>query len=97
MYKIELLLRAVRELKKLTPQVQKDVVCVLDSLKENPYPDGCKKLSGVSAKILKALQCDSLYRVRCNTYRIIYNISNEKITICVVRIGARKEIYKFLK
>lgn len=97
MYKIELLPRAVRELKKLDSKVQKDIISTIEILKFEAYPDGCKKLSGVSAKILKILDCKSLYRVRCNTYRIIYAVHDEKVTICIVKIGARKEIYRFLK
>ncbi len=40
MYAIELLPRAIRELKKLTSQVQADVIKQLEGLKNTPYPDG---------------------------------------------------------
>jgi len=97
MYAVELLPRAVRELKKLTPQIKKDIIIGLESLKETPLPAGCKKLKGVSEKILKTLNCTALYRIKCDKYRIIYTIKEEKITIVIVKIGARKDIYNFLK
>lgn len=97
MYKIELLTSAAREFKKLTPQVQREIKDTIESLKETPFPEGCKKLSGVSKKVLSHFGSDSIFRVRSGDYRILYNVNNETIVICIVKIGARKEVYKFLK
>ena len=97
MYAIELLPMAIRELKKLTSQVQADVIKQLEGLKNTPYSDGCKKLQGVPGKVLKTLDCTALYHVRCDKYRIVYVVKEEIITVVVVKIGARKEVYRFLK
>ena len=77
MYAIELLPRAIRELKKLTSQVQADVIKQLEGLKNTPYPDGWKKLQGVPGKVLKTLDCAALYHVRCDKYRIVYAVKEE--------------------
>ncbi len=97
MYEIELLASAAREFKKLTPQAQREVKTAIEALKENPYPEGCKKLSGVSKKILSRFDCEGIYRVRAGSYRVLYNVNDRRIMICIVRIGARKEVYQFLK
>jgi mRNA interferase RelE/StbE len=53
------------------------------SLADDPRPTGCEKLSG-----------QERYRVRQGTYRIIYEISDSTLTILVVKIGHRREIYR---
>ena len=59
------------------------IVRALISLEENPRPFGYIKLSGSDA-----------YRIRVGNYRIIYDIFDEILTVEVVNIGHRKEIYK---
>ncbi|MDK2897766.1 MAG: mRNA interferase RelE/StbE [Candidatus Atribacteria bacterium] len=39
-------------------------------------------------------QLKNLYRYRVGNYRVVYAIEKEEITILVVRIGKRDEIYK---
>ena len=53
------------------------------SLAYNQRPFGYIKLSGSDA-----------YRIRVGNYRIIYDIFDEILTVEVVNIGHRKEIYK---
>jgi mRNA interferase RelE/StbE len=57
---------------------------VLD-LANDPRPHGHEKLKGVNA-----------YRIRVGNYRIIYEIHDQIITVVVVDIGDRKEIYRRL-
>ncbi len=54
----------------------------IDSLKENPRPSGAEKLSG-----------DEKYRLRQGNYRILYWIEDEIITITVVKVGHRRDVY----
>ena len=34
------------------------------------------------------------YRLRIGSYRVIYDLDKEVITICVLRIGTRGDVYK---
>ena len=52
-------------------------------LADNPRPQGHIKLKGEEA-----------YRIRVGNYRIIYEIIDENITVKVVAIGHRKDIYR---
>jgi len=52
-------------------------------LADNPRPQGYIKLKGEEA-----------YRIRVGHYRIIYEIDDGKITVTVVTIGHRKDIYR---
>ena len=64
----------------------KDLVKILErieALAENPRPPGCEKLSG-----------QQKYRLRQGRYRIIYSVQDDELTIWVVKIGHRKDIYR---
>jgi mRNA interferase RelE/StbE len=84
MYRIEISRTAERQLKKLNSALQRKVSAVILSLSIEPRPYGSKKLSGY----------EHLYRVRCGDYRIIYEIMNKKVTVTILKVGHRKDIYK---
>ncbi|MCK4505752.1 MAG: type II toxin-antitoxin system RelE/ParE family toxin [Candidatus Aegiribacteria sp.] len=82
-YSIEILRSAQKQLSKINRQDQDRIIASIESLADNPRPDGCKKLSGRSA-----------WRIRIGTYRVIYEIQDEKLIVLVVKIGHRREIYR---
>ena len=55
----------------------------IQSLAREPRPPGCEKLSG-----------QERYRVRQGVYRLIYEIHDEVLTVVVVKIGDRREVYR---
>jgi mRNA interferase RelE/StbE len=83
-YSILLAPPAERQLTSLTGSVQKRIVKRLKSLRENPRPQGVKKLAGE----------EDLYRIREGDYRIIYTIQDKKLIVLVVKIGDRKDVYR---
>ena len=84
-YKIYFRQSAAKELGKLpNPEIQK-VIQRIESLAIDPRPIGCEKLTG-----------QEFYRVRQGNYRIIYSIQDDELTVWVVKIGHRKDIYKRL-
>jgi mRNA interferase RelE/StbE len=82
-YKIELKLSAAKELKSIQNQEAKRLINAIQSLSENPRPAGCKKLSG-----------EEKYRIREGNYRILYEISDKKLIVYVVKVGHRKDVYE---
>lgn len=88
-YKLLLAPAAVRDLKKLPPQVQKEIAMVhLQRIAEAPYRMG-KPLIGT-------LHRERSYHFgRKPEYRIIYFIDHEEITVTL--IGSREDIYKKAK
>ena len=83
-YSILLAPPAERQLTSLTDSVQKRIIKRLRSLRENPRPQGVKKLAGEG----------DLYRIREGEYRIIYTIQDKELIVLVVKIGNRKEVYR---
>jgi mRNA interferase RelE/StbE len=86
-YAIEFTPTAVKDLKALPKAILKKIDARIALLADDPQPKGVKKLQG----------CEELYRVRVGDYRIVYTMENGKLTIVIVRIGHRKEIYRLLK
>jgi mRNA interferase RelE/StbE len=65
---------------------KRDVKRILDRIKAleyNPRPTGSEKLTG-----------QERYRLRQGRYRIVYSIQDDELTIWVVKVGHRKEIYR---
>jgi len=83
-YSILLAPPAERQLKALTEPVQRRIVKRLRTLKDNPRPQGVKKLAGE----------ENLYRIREGDYRIVYTLQDKKLLVLVVKIGNRKEVYR---
>jgi len=72
--------------KDLRAMPKRDLARILkwfQSLAEEPRPQGCEKLSG-----------QDRYRVRQGVYRIIYEIQDDLLTVVVVKVGHRREVYR---
>ena len=74
--------------------VEKDLIAIpksdlkkilqrIKKLSENPRPSGCEKLTG-----------QERYRVRQGRYRIVYSIQDRELTVWIVKVGHRKDIYR---
>jgi mRNA interferase RelE/StbE len=61
----------------------KKILQRIQMLAEDPRPSGCEKLTG-----------QDRYRVRQGRYRIAYSIQDKKLTVWIVRVGHRKDIYR---
>jgi len=84
-YKIAIVKKAFKELAALPVKVNVQIVEAIDSLKEEPRPNGCKKLKGES---------EDIWRVRVGDYRILYFIEDTIRIVEIRRIGHRKDIYR---
>lgn len=58
------------------------ILSCIESLSDDPRRSGCKKLSG-----------QERYRLRYGRYRIIYSIQDDELTVWVVKVGHRKDVY----
>lgn len=55
----------------------------IGGLADNPRPHGSEKLSG-----------QERYRIRQGNYRIVYSIQDAELTVWLIKIGHRREVYR---
>jgi len=55
----------------------------IDALQIEPRPAQAEMLTN-----------DTKYRIRQGNYRILYEIEDDVLTVCVVKIGHRKNVYR---
>ena len=85
MYQLVIEKYAQKQLQKIASSQIPAIKKTISALASNPRPSGFKKLKGVNA-----------YRVRSGDYRIIYEIHDKIVTVVVVDVGHRRDIYKGL-
>jgi mRNA interferase RelE/StbE len=75
---------ALRQFEKLPRDAQRRIITKIEALGADPFPSGCKKLSGVP----------DAWRVRVGSYRIVYQVRREVLLILILAIGDRKDVYR---
>lgn len=83
-YTVYLKPAAERALKKLDPPALRRVASAIDGLGTNPRPSGAAALQGEPG----------LLRIRVGDYRIIYAVHDEVLTVLVVTLGHRRDVYR---
>jgi len=83
-YNLRIKPSAVKEIEAIPrKRDRRKVVSRIRSLAGDPRPSGCQKLTG-----------QERYRVRQGWYRIIYSIDDLQLTVFVVKVGRRKDVYR---
>lgn len=60
------------------------LVQAIASLSDEPRPHGVEKLSGTKDR----------FRIRVGDYRVVYAVENDVLTVFVVKVGHRREVYR---
>ena len=82
-YSIHIKQSALKSLKSIAREDRLRIIEAIDQLKTNPAAGG----------VLKG-EYSGLRRIRIGSYRIVYEVHDEQLTILVIRIGHRREVYK---
>jgi len=72
--------------KDLDPIPKRDVQRIIEAvqaLADDPCPPQSQKLSG-----------SEKYRLRCGVYRVLYEIQDDVLVVCIVKVGHRKDVYR---
>ena len=83
-YRVELTASAEKALHRLSPQALPKILQAIQTLAINPFPQGCRKLTGQQ----------DIYRIRVQVYRIIYEVHEDVVLVKVLKIGHRKDVYR---
>jgi mRNA interferase RelE/StbE len=82
-YKLLIKPSAVKELEALPLKERRRIVAKVRKLATDPRPSGSEKLSD-----------HQLYRVRQGDYRIVYTVEDANLSLVVVKIGHRCDVYR---
>jgi mRNA interferase RelE/StbE len=82
-YRVEIKRSAEREIAALPDAVRRLVVRRILALADDPRPHGSQKLAG-----------DDKYRLRQGDWRIVYTIDDDVVTVTVVRVAHRSDVYR---
>lgn len=82
-YRVLILRRAQEELSKVPVDAYNRIRDSIQNLAGEPRPVGCLKLRGREG-----------WRIRCGSYRVIYEIDDAKRVITVLHVGHRRDVYR---
>jgi mRNA interferase RelE/StbE len=72
-----------KDLKAIPKKDIKKILQRIAQLAKDPRPFGSEKLTG-----------QERYRIRQGNYRVVYSIQDDQLTVSVVKVGDRKQIYR---
>lgn len=81
-FKIVFKKSTIKEINKIPSDYLKKILFKIKNLATNPKPIGYSKLTN-----------KELFRIRVGKYRILYEIKINLLTIIVVKVGHRKDVY----
>ena len=82
-YRVTVKKSVAKDLSGLPKKDVRRILAAIQALADQPRPPGSKKLSG-----------QERYRLRQGNYRILYSIEDDKLIVCVVRVGNRRDVYR---
>jgi mRNA interferase RelE/StbE len=82
-YKIYFRQSVLKDLAKIPKRELQRIINRIEKLTADPRPRGCEKISG-----------QDRFRIRQGSYRIVYSIQDDELTIWIVKIGHRRDIYR---
>jgi mRNA interferase RelE/StbE len=83
-YRVEFLRSAQRAFNRLPRPVQERLEPRIAALADDPRPPGVVAMAGEAGAL----------RLRIGDYRIVYRVQDETLTIQIVRVGHRREVYR---
>ncbi|HHE39121.1 MAG TPA: type II toxin-antitoxin system mRNA interferase toxin, RelE/StbE family [Candidatus Cloacimonetes bacterium] len=72
-----------KDFSKLSKKDIQNILKLIESLSENPFPKKAKKLTA-----------SNKYRIRYRNIRILYKIENKILIIIIFKIAHRKDVYR---
>jgi len=81
-YKILVRRSVYKDTENIPKKDLKRIVQAISGLADEPRPPQSRKLSGEK------------YRLRCGSYRVIYEIRGNELIVCIVRVRHRNDVYR---
>ncbi|PYV44749.1 MAG: type II toxin-antitoxin system mRNA interferase toxin, RelE/StbE family [Acidobacteria bacterium] len=82
-YKILIKPSAVKEIEAIPRKDRLRIIKKILALENTPRPSGCEKLCS-----------QEKYRIREGPYRIVFSIDDGDLSVLIVKVGHRREVYR---
>lgn len=82
-YRVLIRKSVYKDLDRIPKKDVRRIINAIGNLEDDPRPPQSKKLSG-----------EDKYRLRCGSYRIIYEIRDNALVVYVVKARHRKDVYR---
>jgi mRNA interferase RelE/StbE len=82
-YKVVVKKSVAKDLKNIPKKDVQRILSAIEQLANDPRPPQSKKLSG-----------QERFRIRQGNYRILYTIKDDRLVVCVVKVGNRRDVYR---
>ena len=87
LYSVEFQPSARKDLETLPRSIQTRIGRAIADLCDELHARGSKKLSGEH----------EIWRIRVGDHRVLYKIEKERLVIFVVKVGHRRDVYRWLR
>lgn len=78
--------KAMKEIAGLPKPIATRCWSAVRGLADDPFPPGVRSVEGM----------DAGYRIRVGNYRIVYSVNQSEVTVLVIRVRHRKDVYRGL-
>jgi len=82
-YSLQIQRHAQKELAQVPSPAYEKVLESIRALAEDPRPTGCRKLAGRDG-----------WRIRAGSYRVVYQIEDDRKTVTILHVGHRRDVYR---
>ena len=82
-YSLQIKQSVAKDLRAIPKKDVRRILKRIESLQDDPRPRGCEKLTN-----------QERYRVRQGRYRVLYEIQDDILVVCVIKVAARSQAYR---
>jgi len=72
-----------KDFRPISQKYVRQILNTIEALTDDPRPIGCEKLTD-----------QERYRIRCGSYRIIYEVQDDAHVVPVVKVAHRRDAYR---
>ena len=82
-YELRFKASAAKDLRDIPKADVRRILARVETLRDDPRPPGCEKLSALER-----------YRLRQGNYRILYTVADTGVVVEIIKVGNRREVYR---
>ena len=82
-YELRFKASVAKDLRDIPKADVRRILARVETLRDDPRPPGCEKLSALER-----------YRLRQGNYRILYTVADAGVVVEIIKVGNRREVYR---